>query len=250
MTRLLRYHVSMRRSIPASAAVIVLAAFAVLSVSGAQAQMNAAQTSSSTAAGVGGHAVVTPHAAVTPLAPNVVAPRTGPVAPPTGVVPFPSIRHHDVHPHHRHQDGVPAVGFYPYAYAVPVPYDSDAAQSDSDADADADPDYQGGPTVFDRRGSGADSYVPPVKDVPTPHAENADADPPAPETPQAPTVLVFKDGQKLEVENYAILGATLFDLTPGHHRRIMLADLDLGVTQKLNEDQGVSFQLPTASQAN
>jgi len=239
----------MRRSIPASAAVIVLAAFAVLSVSSAQAQMNAAQSSSSTAAGVGGHA-----AAVRPLGPNVVAPRTGPVAPPTGVVPFPSIRHHNVHPHHRHQDGVPAVGFYPYAYAVPVPYDdADAAQSDSgaDADTDADPDYQGGPTVFDRRGSGADSYVPPVKDVPTPHADqNADADPPAPETPQAPTVLVFKDGQKLEVENYAILGATLFDLTPGHHRRIMLADLDLGVTQKLNEDQGVSFQLPTASQAN
>jgi len=246
MTRLVRYHVFMRRSIPASAAVVVLAAVTAVFVSGAQAQMNAGQTSSSTASGVGGHA-----AAVTPLAPNVVAPRTGPVAPPTGAVPFPSVPHHNAHPHHRRQDGVPAVGFYPYAYAVPVPYDADAAQSDSDADADSDPDYQGGPTVFDRRGSGADSYVPPVKDVPTPHAnQDADADLPAPETPQQPTVLVFKDGQKLEVDNYAVLGATLFDLTPGHHRKIMLADLDLGATQKLNEDQGVNFQLPTQSQAN
>jgi len=242
----------MRRLIPASAVVVVLAALAVVFVSGAQAQMNAAQTSSPTAAaGVGGHAVVAPHAAVTPLAPNVVAPRTGPVVPPTGVVPLPGIPHHNIHPHHRHQDGVPVTGFYPYAYAVPIPYDADAAQSDSEADADSDPDYQGGPTVFDRRGSGADSYVPPVNDVPTPHAnQNADADPPAPEAPQQPTVLVFKDGQKLEVDNYAILGATLFDLTPGHHRRIMLADLDLGATQKLNEDQGVSFQLPTQSQAD
>ncbi|HXX01791.1 MAG TPA: hypothetical protein VEJ00_11280, partial [Candidatus Acidoferrales bacterium] len=65
-----------------------------------------------------------------------------------------------------------------------------------------------------------------------------------------PTVLVFKDGEKLEVGNYAIVGATLFDLSPGHHRKITLADLDLDATQKLNDDRGVIFQLPASSQAN
>jgi len=153
--------------------------------------------------------------------------------------------------HHRHQDSIPALGFYPYAYAVPYPADDTQNAPDADAEDDNDPDYQGGPTVFDRRGSGADSYVPPVRDVPRPHAtESADADPPTPEAPPQPTMLVFKDGQKLQVENYAIVGATLYDLTPGHHRKITLADLDLDATEKLNDQQGVSFQLPPSPQAN
>jgi hypothetical protein len=52
------------------------------------------------------------------------------------------------------------------------------------------------------------------------------------------------------VGNYAIVGATLFDLNPGHSRKIALADLDVESTQKENDDHGVSFQLPPNSQAN
>jgi hypothetical protein len=143
-------------------------------------------------------------------------------------------------------------------YAVPYPYveDDSAAYDDStdtDTDTDdSDADYQGGPTVFDRRGSGADSYVPPVKDdsqrddLQPDAAMHADAD----ETPQEPTVLVFRDGHQIEVSNYAIVGVTLFDLTPGHARRVALADLDLEATQKRNDDRGVVFVLPASSQAN
>ncbi len=65
-----------------------------------------------------------------------------------------------------------------------------------------------------------------------------------------PTVLVFKDGHQSEVENYAIFGQTLFDLTPGHRRKIALADLDLVATEKQNDDRGVTFQLPPGTQAN
>jgi hypothetical protein len=54
----------------------------------------------------------------------------------------------------------------------------------------------------------------------------------------------------VEVGNYAIVGATMFDLTPGHPRKIALADVDLEATQKENEDHGVSFRLPSNSQAN
>ena len=63
-------------------------------------------------------------------------------------------------------------------------------------------------------------------------------------------LLVFKDGRKLEVGNYAIVGATLFDLTPGHTRKIALADLDLEATRQQNDDRGVAFQLPPPAQAN
>ena len=141
-------------------------------------------------------------------------------------------------------------------YAVPVPYAVDIAETDDYADPNADaddndPNYQGGPTVFDRRGSGEDSYVPPVADVPQPHAAQPDDDvAAAPEPQQDPTILIFKDGHKLQVGNFAIVGATLFDLTPGHARRIALADLDLAATCKLNDDRGVIFLLPTAMQAN
>jgi hypothetical protein len=160
------------------------------------------------------------------------------------------------HPHHPYYPGGGYAGSV--FYAVPYPYveDDSAAYDDStdtDTDTDdSDADYQGGPTVFDRRGSGADSYVPPVKDdsqrddLQPDAAMHADAD----EAPQEPTVLVFKDGHQIEVNNYAIVGVTLFDLTPGHARRVALADLDLEATQKRNDDRGVVFVLPASSQAN
>ena len=109
----------------------------------------------------------------------------------------------------------------PGSMASPVPYAVDLGATDAgnDADADADdddPNYQGGPTIFDRRGSGAASYVPPVSTFPRLTPFRMPMSPPAdPDPPQAPTLLVFKDGHKLELGNYAIIGATLFDLTPG-----------------------------------
>jgi hypothetical protein len=130
-------------------------------------------------------------------------------------------------------------------YAVPVPYAVDVSDADTPGDDD-DAEYQGGPTVFDRRGSGPDSYVPPSS---TGSEETAEADP-DPEPPQPPTTLVFKDGHQLEVNNYAIVSQTLYDLTPGHPRKIALADLDLPATQKQNDDHGVVFQLPPSAQAN
>ncbi len=157
------------------------------------------------------------------------------------------------HPHHAASGGE----YYPYLYAVPFPYAADQGDADDSSD-DNDSDYQGGPTVFDRRGSGAASYIPPTYDGPV-HTQNApsgqasaneSAADQAPEVPTNPTTLVFKDGHQIEVSNYAIVSQTLYDLTPGHHRRIALADLDLPATQQQNDDRGVDFQLPSLSQAN
>jgi hypothetical protein len=245
MTSSLEYHISVRHSIPASLALFSLLTLPLFLVSTSHAQINGAP-SSVTSPGFGGRAVNGTPPSVTSLGPRGFAPNHG-VTLSTNVP-----RNGDGH-HHRHHLEFTRP---PVIYAVPVPYavDLGATNDDDDANANADdPDaeYQGGPTIFDRRGSGAASYVPPVKKVPTPHAiqdtDDAAADP---EPPQPPTLLVFRDGHKLEVGNYAIVGATLFDLTPGHPRRVALADLDLEATRQQNDDRGVIFQLPPSAQAN
>ena len=73
------------------------------------------------------------------------------------------------------------------------------------------------------------------------------------ETPvadQPQTVLVFRDGHQEQVQNYAVVGDVLYDLTPLHHRKIAIADLDLKATSKQNDDLGIGFQLPAASETN
>jgi hypothetical protein len=73
-----------------------------------------------------------------------------------------------------------------------------------------------------------------------PESDSAAAD-------QPQTVLVFKDGRQLEVENYAIVGNTLYDLTQGRRHKIPLSDLDLDSTIKQNGDRGIDFQVPAGS---
>lgn len=62
-----------------------------------------------------------------------------------------------------------------------------------------------------------------------------------------PTVLVFRDGHKQEVANYAIMGSTLFVLS-GTRTRIPIAELDVPATVRMNEDRGVEFRVPTRVQ--
>ncbi len=62
--------------------------------------------------------------------------------------------------------------------------------------------------------------------------------------PQPATLLVYKDGHTKEVQNYAILGDTLFDFTGSRSHKIQLADLDLSATRKKNDDRGVEFRIP------
>lgn len=130
----------------------------------------------------------------------------------------------------------------PYPYPVAVPYGVDTDEENDD--------YASERSMFDRRWmSEARSQREKSADVfataPEP-ASSASRTSPATEvvTAQATTVLVFKDGHKLEVENYAILGSTLFEVTQGLTHKIQLADLDLPATQKANDDRGVDFETP------
>jgi len=241
MTFSLEYHLSVRHLIAASVLGLSLLALPVVFVSNARAQINGTPASV-TSPGFGGRAVNGTPASVTSLGPRGFAPNSRATFS-TSNVPHAGNGHH----HHRRQgEFAPAV-----VYAVPVPYPVDAGANDENATDDNDPDYQGGPTIFDRRGSGATSYIPPAKDITSPRPVQDAEVAPAPDDPPAqPTLLIFRDGRKLEVGNYAILGATLFDLTPGHTRKVLLADLDLEETRKQNDDRGITFQLPLSPQAN
>ena len=251
MTFSLEYHNVVecppRRSIPASLALfwMLLVPLAPNSL----AQINSASATSSSS----GHAATAAPASVTSIghggyAPSSSGPSTLANLPhsPGGA----NINNNENHPH-RTANGT---AYYPYIYAVPWPYAVDLGNADTSDGNDDDADYQGGPTIFDRRGSGRDSYVPPsyagpahAQDAPAEGASGADS---ASEPPPRPTTLVFQDGHQLEVDNYAIVSQTLYDLTPGHPRKIALADLDLAATEKQNDEHGICFQLPPSPQAN
>ena len=63
-----------------------------------------------------------------------------------------------------------------------------------------------------------------------------------------PTVLVFRDQHKQEVENYAIVGDTLWDFAPQQTVRIPLSDLDIPATIKANQDRGITFSVPESNE--
>jgi hypothetical protein len=82
--------------------------------------------------------------------------------------------------------------------------------------------------------------------------ENAQAAAPAQEPEPAreviPTVLIFRDGHRQEVRNYAIMGKVLYDLESMTARKIQLAELDIPATIKENDERGVGFTLPRDKQ--
>ena len=59
-----------------------------------------------------------------------------------------------------------------------------------------------------------------------------------------PTVLVFRDGRRMEIQNYAIVDDILWVLDQKVATKIQLSDLDLDATQKENRSRGVRFLLP------
>jgi hypothetical protein len=66
--------------------------------------------------------------------------------------------------------------------------------------------------------------------------------------PASATVLVFRDQHQLEVQNYAIVGQTLWNFSPQRTERIPLSQLDLAATIKANDERGVDFRLPASNQ--
>ena len=257
MASIMGYDSDMKRLNSATVAALALVLGGLVFLApGALAQINGTPASV-TSINSGGHFNSTPGvpASITSLGPNGVQPKNQFFTQPTCCFnplspsnPKPSGGQHH---HHRNHTGqfFPGGGavYVPYAYPVPVG-EIDGGETAADQQED---DYRGGPTIFDRRGPGqpapfyADAYPqrlgrsqPETEATPgAPTAETA-----VPDQPQ--TVLVFRDGHQLEVQNYAVIGDTLYDLTPGRHRKILVADLDLTTTMKQNDERGIDFRLP------
>jgi hypothetical protein len=66
--------------------------------------------------------------------------------------------------------------------------------------------------------------------------------------PALATVLVFRDQRREEVQNYAIVGQTLWTFDAQHRQKIPLTDLDLPASTKANEERGVDFHVPVANE--
>lgn len=141
----------------------------------------------------------------------------------------------------RHRGGFGRHSFFPGGIGMPVyvPYTQFVA-----VEPDADYSYARGlPPTYDQDASDSARVSRRSHDREPGPAPEAAA-PPEPVADQPSTVLVFKDGHRAEVGNYAIVGDTLFDLTGSRNHKILLADLDLPATQKANDDIGVDFQVP------
>ncbi len=67
---------------------------------------------------------------------------------------------------------------------------------------------------------------------------------PAVEDKPAPTILVFRDGRRSEVHNFALVGQTFWVFTEQRARKIAVSDLDVESTKEVNAGRGVDFRLP------
>src|SRR5712691_11012788 len=180
MTCSLEYDDAVRRWISASVVIVGLGLLPGFLVSSGLAQINGVPASV-TSPGFGGdrgpHA---PPASVTSLGPRGYAPSAGG-------------RFFSNMPgggegrrrRHRDRDRDRDHGFIPYSggwYGLPTyPYTAEDAGYE-----DEEPDYQGGPTIFDRRGRGDRAYVPPPSDAVRAHPDtrtDGTAEIAAPEAP-------------------------------------------------------------------
>jgi hypothetical protein len=64
------------------------------------------------------------------------------------------------------------------------------------------------------------------------------------ETPHPTTIFVFRDNHTREVQNYAIVGETVWIFDETKAEKIPLADLDLDATHRVNDQRGVDFYFP------
>ena len=147
--------------------------------------------------------------------------------------------------HHRQPTPVYVVPYYAY-YGYPY-YDYSSLDSDQPQPAQpqvsereetpptANDDSRYGEHYFDGRESKTDPATP----------EMAQPNP-APQTDDVPaTTLIFRDGHKSQVHNYAIVGSNLIDLSRSPVlKKIPLDSLDLDATRKENAENGVDFHTP------
>jgi hypothetical protein len=111
---------------------------------------------------------------------------------------------------------------YP-AYATPYQY------------APGEGDYPDRGLAYQMREEGVGVYAKPTTPAPQTNA-------PAPRDRELPPVLlVYRDGRRTEVHNYAVVGQTLWIFSEDRAQKVPLTQLDLPATRKANEGRGIDF---------
>ncbi len=64
------------------------------------------------------------------------------------------------------------------------------------------------------------------------------------ETQAPPTLLVFKDGKRVEASNYAVVGQTVWVLNSQQAQKYPLTQLDVEESRRLNAERGIEFAVP------
>ncbi|HWC18828.1 MAG TPA: hypothetical protein VG498_17595 [Terriglobales bacterium] len=151
--------------------------------------------------------------------------------------------------HHHHFTPVLATPYYAYPY-YPLFYDYSAYYQQpepapapqpqviiiKDETSHSDDSSRYGEHSFNERG-----HEPAHEEAAPPKPASA----PELEDPGPMTTLVYRDGHKSEIRNYAIVGPNLLDLTKAPViKKIPLDSLDLEATRRENEENGVDFHLP------
>jgi hypothetical protein len=143
-------------------------------------------------------------------------------------------------------------GYAGWAYSIPYYYPVDNSAYGYDYVGAGGPDLYSGPPVgpYDptlhivAEQPPANPYLTRMPDPATREAQPARRLPD--DSPGDPTVLVFRDGKRQEVNSYAIMGDALYVFDQGR-KKIALADLDIPATTKANDERGVEFRLPPAT---
>ncbi len=166
----------------------------------------------------------------------------------------------DFHRHHRVVVVPVAVPvYYPYYYPPSEMTDYSNQEQPQPSEEVAQPEPPA-PTIFESRPGYQPPPIKPYQSSMGPTGSNQPNDntaqPPAAQKtddtanasasePEPTTILVFRDGHQLEIGNYAIVGDTLYNLDGNYKaHKILLADLDLDKTVKVNQDRGYDFRLP------
>jgi hypothetical protein len=98
---------------------------------------------------------------------------------------------------------------------------------------------------------GAESYSSQANTLVSPNtagSDSAKSQPSSQDSEPQITVLVFRDGHRIDVRDYAIAGDTLWILTEQRATKVPLSDLDLDETVKVNQEHGIRFPVAPAAQ--
>ncbi len=225
-----------------------------------------------TSIGGNGTFVGGPPASVTSISPPLPYGIARPL-PGTGYISNPAFPSRGMNPggfghHHRpgNGGGVPIVApyaYYPYVY--PYIYSNDASYgydyygqqagqqpvqveikivNDKDREQDQYAVGGDGQVQVRRKADSENDAGPAAGNDQAESTQAAASQPPEPPREVIPTVLIFRDGHRQEVHNYAIMGSVLYDLESMTSRKIQLADLNLPATIKENDERGVPFTVP------